>query len=288
MSIDTPPIPPAGEPRKKNKLLWGCLIALVLVLVIICGGTTLVLMPLFSDMDPLGIGLRDRIEEYLPLEYLEDLSSIPGLEDLLEEETGFDIEEVLSETISEDLTEARDIPLAGFDFIDIGTSFVYPVGWDITIQGYEVAFYHPENYAYLSLGEDITDSGTLAEDIAVEIIDSVAEEAEEGSFKLISSTAYSVSIAEDAHLSLFEWVDLDGYYTWAYDLEIVSGESNLYIFLIGYDPDEIPLYGDLLDIIASSLELMPEIETSGDPFSEGRLTPVGEPVLGLGDLGTVR
>ena len=288
MSIDTPPIPPAGEPRKKNKLLWGCLIALVLVLVIICGGTTLVLMPLFSDMDPLGIGLRDRIEEYLPLEYLEDLSSIPGLEDLLEEETGFDIEEVLSETISEDLTEARDIPLAGFDFIDIGTSFVYPVGWDIAIQGYEVAFYHPENYAYLSLGEDITDSGTLAEDIAVEIIDSVAEEAEEGSFKLISSTAYSVSIAEDAHLSLFEWVDLDGYYTWAYDLEIVSGESNLYIFLIGYDPDEIPLYGDLLDIIASSLELMPEIETSGDPFSEGRLTPVGEPVLGLGDLGTVR
>jgi len=288
MSIDTPPIPPAGEPRKKNKLLWGCLIALVLVLVIICCGTTLVLMPLFSDMDPLGIGLRDRIEEYLPLEYLEDLSSIPGLEDLLEEETGFDIEEVLSETISEDLTEARDIPLAGFDFIDIGTSFVYPVGWDIAIQGYEVAFYHPENYAYLSLGEDITDSGTLAEDIAVEIIDSVAEEAEEGSFKLISSTAYSVSIAEDAHLSLFEWVDLDGYYTWAYDLEIVSGESNLYIFLIGYDPDEIPLYGDLLDIIASSLELMPEIETSGDPFSEGRLTPVGEPVLGLGDLGTVR
>lgn len=288
MSIDTPPIPPAGEPRKKNKLLWGCLIALVLVLVIICCGTTLVLMPLFSDMDPLGIGLRDRIEEYLPLEYLEDLSSIPGLEDLLEEETGFDIEEVLSETISEDLTEARDIPLAGFDFIDIGTSFVYPVGWDIAIQGYEVAFYHPENYAYLSLGEDITDSGTLAEDIAVEIIDSVAEEAEEGSFKLISSMAYSVSIAEDAHLSLFEWVDLDGYYTWAYDLEIVSGESNLYIFLIGYDPDEIPLYGDLLDIIASSLELMPEIETSGDPFSEGRLTPVGEPVLGLGDLGTVR
>ncbi len=288
MSIDTPPIPPAGEPRKKNKLLWGCLIALVLVLVIICCGTTLVLMPLFSDMDPLGIGLRDRIEEYLPLEYLEDLSSIPGLEDLLEEETGFDIEEVLSEAISEDLTEARDIPLAGFDFIDIGTSFVYPVGWDIAIQGYEVAFYHPENYAYLSLGEDITDSGTLAEDIAVEIIDSVAEEAEEGSFKLISSMAYSVSIAEDAHLSLFEWVDLDGYYTWAYDLEIVSGESNLYIFLIGYDPDEIPLYGDLLDIIASSLELMPEIETSGDPFSEGRLTPVGEPVLGLGDLGTVR
>jgi len=104
----------------------------------------------YPGPDALIFGYGSRIEEYLPLEYLEDLSSIPGLEDLLEEETGFDIEEVLSEAISEDLTEARDIPLAGFDFIDIGTSFVYPVGWDIAIQGYEVAFYHPENYAYLS------------------------------------------------------------------------------------------------------------------------------------------
>jgi hypothetical protein len=114
------------------------------------------------------------------------------------------------------------------------------------------------------MGEDITDSGTLAEEIAIEILDSVQEEAQEGSFKLISSRPYSVSIAEDAHLTLFEWVDLDGYYIWAYDLEIVSGESNIYIFLSGEDPDEIPIYGDLLDLIASSLELMLEIEPSGD------------------------
>ena len=264
MSIDTPPIPQAGEPKKKNNLLWGCLIALGLVLVIICCGATLVLMPLFSDMDPLGTGLRDRIEEYLPLEYLEDPSSIPGFDELLDEETGLDVEEYTPEPVSEDLAETQDIPLAVFDFIDIRMSFAYPVGWDIEMDGYGVTFYQPESYTYIYMGEDLTEIGVLAEDIATDIMDSVQEDAEEGSFKLISSTPYSVSIAEDAHLAVFEWVDLDGYYTWAYDLEIVSGESNIYIFLSGEDPDEILFYGDLLDIIASSLELMPEIETSED------------------------
>ena len=264
MTIDTPPIPPTGEPKKNNRLLWGCLIALVLVLVIICCGATLVLMPLFSDMDPLGTGLRDRIEEYIPLEYLEDPSSIPGFDELMDEETGLDVEEYTPEPVSEDLTEAQDIPLAVFDFIDIGMSFAYPVGWDIEMDGYGVTFYQPDSYTYIYMGEDITEIGTLAEDITMDIMESVQEDAEEGSFKLISSTPYTVSIAEDAHLALFEWVDLDGYYTWAYDLEVVSGDSNIYIFLSGEDPEEISLYGDLLDIIASSLELMPEIEPSGD------------------------
>lgn len=268
MTIDTPPIPPAGEPKKKNNLLWGCLIALVLVLVIICCGATLVLMPLFTDMDPLGTGLRDRIEEYLPLEYLEDPSSIPGFDELLDEETGMDVEEYPPEPVFEDLngafTEAQDMPLAVFDFIDIWMSFAYPVGWDIEMDGYGVTFYQPESYTYIYMGEDIAEIGTRAEDIAKDIMDSVQVDAEEGSFKLLSSTPYSVSIAEDAHLALFEWVDLDGYYTWAYDLEIVSGESNFYIFLSGEDPEEISFYGDLLDIIASSLELIPEIEPDGD------------------------
>jgi len=264
MTIDTPTIPPAGEPKKKNNLLWGCLIALVLVLVVICCGATLVLMPLFSDMDPLGTGLRDRIEEYLPLEYLEDPSSIPGFDELMDEETGLDVEENKSGLVFEDLAETQDIPLAVFDFIDIGLSFAYPVGWDIELDGYEVTFYQPESYTYIYMGEDLTEIGTLAEDIVLDIMDSVQEDAEEGSFKLISSTSYSVSIAEDSHLALFEWVDQDGYYTWAYELEIVSGESNVYIFLSGEDPDEILFYGDLLDIIASSLELIPEIEPSGD------------------------
>jgi hypothetical protein len=114
------------------------------------------------------------------------------------------------------------------------------------------------------LGEDLTDIGTTAEKIALDILESIEEEAQEDTFKLISSDPYFVSLAEDAHLTLFEWVDQDGYYTWAYDLEIVSGESNIFIFLSGEDPDEILFYGDLLDIIASTLEEMPEIETNED------------------------
>jgi hypothetical protein len=148
--------------------------------------------------------------------------------------------------------------------MDIGTSFFYPSGWDIEMEGYAVTFYEPNSYTYIYLGEDLTDIGTTAEKIALDILESIEEEAQEDTFKLISSDPYFVSLAEDAHLTLFEWVDQDGYYTWAYDLEIVSGESNIFIFLSGEDPDEILFYGDLLDIIASTLEEMPEIETNED------------------------
>jgi hypothetical protein len=261
MSIDSPPIPEEveGEPKKKNNLLWGCLIALVLGLVIICCGLTLVLMPLFSDFDPLGTGLREQMEEYLG-----DPASIPGFEDFLDEVPGTDGDEFDTGPIFEDLYVAEDVPLAWFNFMDIGTSFFYPSGWDIEMEGYAVTFYEPNSYTYIYLGEDLTDIGTTAEKIALDILESIEEEAQEDTFKLISSDPYFVSLAEDAHLTLFEWVDQDGYYTWAYDLEIVSGESNIFIFLSGEDPDEILFYGDLLDIIASTLEEMPEIETNED------------------------
>lgn len=49
-----------------------------------------------------------------------------------------------------------------------------------------------------------------------------------------------------------EWTDLEGYFIWAYDLEIVDGESNIFFFLSGEDPGEIELYGDLLRIIVDS------------------------------------
>ena len=63
MSIDTPAIPPLEEtePKKKNKLLWGCLIGLILIMVVLCVGTALLMTPIFSDRDPLGLGLSDWI-----------------------------------------------------------------------------------------------------------------------------------------------------------------------------------------------------------------------------------
>ena len=221
-------------------------------------------MPLFSESDPLGTGLRDQIEEYLPLEYLDDPSSIPGVDDILDDEFFSEGENAISETISEDILEAEDIPLAQFHFNDIGTSFSYPMGWEVEVEGFGVTFYEPESFTYIYMGEDWIEAGTLAEEIAQEIIDSIQEEAQEETFTLLSSSAYPVSIAEDAHLNLFEWVDQEGYYTWAYDLEIASGESNFFLFISGENPEEIQLYGDLLDLIASSLEMIPEIEGSED------------------------
>lgn len=264
MSIDSPPIPPVEEPKKRSNLLLGCLIALVLILVVLCCAISLVLMPLFTDFDPLGTGLRDRIEEYLPLDYLEEPTYVPTVEVLTEEESCPEEEEFVPEPTSPGVPTAEDIPLAIFDFVDIRTSFYYPVGWDIEMEGYGVTFYEPDSYTYIYMGEDLTELGTTAEEIALDILASIEEEAQEDSFSLITSDPYYVNIADDAYLTLFEWVDQDGYYAWAYDLEIVSGESNIYIFLSGEDPDEILYYGDLLDMIASSLESAPEVETSND------------------------
>lgn len=264
MSIDTPQIPPAGEPKKKNKLLWGCLIALILVLAVICCGVTMLLMPLFSDYDPLGTGLREQIEEYLPIDTSDGPSSFQDYDDLLDDGAEAEDDFYDAGPSSEAYTDAWEVPLAWFNFMDINTSFNYPVGWDIEMEGYGVTFYEPDSYTYIYMGEDLTDLGTTAEEIALDILDSIQEEAQEDTFRLITSDPYLVSIADDAYLTLFEWVDQDGYYTWAYDLEIVSGESNIYLFLSGENPDQILFYGDLLDIIASSLETMPALEESED------------------------
>ena len=250
MSIDTPAIPPGEEPKKKNTLLWGCLIALILAFVIICCAATLFLMPLFSDYDPLGTGLREQIDDFIPSDFLEDPSSYSDFEDLLDDGIGS--------------TDDDTVPLAWFYFYDIGTAFYYPAGWDIEMDGYEVTFYDPDSFTFVYIGELLTDEGTTAEEITMDFLDSVKEDAQEGTFKLISSDIYYVDIANDAYLTLFEWIDHDGLYNWAYDLEIVSGESNIFIFLRGEDPDEILFYGDLLDIIADSMESITLIEDSED------------------------
>jgi len=255
MTIDSPPIPPAEtEMKSSNKLLWGCLITVVLALVIFCCLGSLLVLPLFSNFDPLGTNIRQRIEEYLPMDYLEDPSSIPDIGEILEYP-----DSSTSEATAQPVPAAKDSqdtsiqPLATFAINELGISFSYPSGWDIELDPYAATFYHPEDFTYLYVGEDPLDEVTTAEGIANDVIESIQIDAQEGTFELLNSGPYSVSIAEDAYLAVFEWVDQDGYYTWAYDLEIVYGDSNLFFFLSGEDPDEIPKYGDFLDTIASSL-----------------------------------
>lgn len=255
MTIDSPPIPPAGTEKKRtNKLLWGCLIAVVLALVIFCCLGSLLLLPLFSNFDPLGTNIRQRIEEYLPLDYLEDPSSIPDIEDFLDyQDSSTSIATAQPAPAAKDSQDASIQALSTFAISEMGISFSYPSGWDIELDPYAATFYHPEDFTYLYVGEDPLDEGITAEAITNDVIESIQNDAQEGTFEIINSGSYSVSLAEDAYLAVFEWVDQDGYYTWAYDLEMVYGDSNLFFFLSGEDPDEIPIYGDLLDTIASSL-----------------------------------
>ncbi|MFN2282722.1 MAG: hypothetical protein ACK2TZ_12735 [Anaerolineales bacterium] len=254
MSIDSPTIPPESETKSSNKLLWGCLIAFILALVVFCCAGSLIFLPLFSDFDPLGTNLRGRIEEYLPLEYLEDPSSIPGMQDFLDETPGSAVEGTTQPSFADkDAQSAQSLPLADFYFNDIDLAFSYPVGWDIELDVYTVTFYDPDSFTYLYMGEDTIDAGSTAEGVALDVLASVQEGAQAGTFELYSSAPYEVAIADDAYLTLFEWVDEDGYYTWAYDLEIVYEDSNLFFFFSGEDPDQIAFYGELLDIIASSL-----------------------------------
>jgi len=266
MTIDSPPIPPAETEKKStNKLLWGCLIAVVLALVIFCCLGSLLLLPLFSNFDPLGTNIRQRIEEYLPMDYLEDPSSIPDIEEFLDYQ-----DSSTSEATAQPAPTAKDSPdaviqtLSTFAINELGISFSYPSGWDIELDPYAATFYHPEDFTYLYVGEDPLDEGAAAEAIANDVIESIRTDAQEGTFEILNSGPYSVSIAEDAYLAVFEWVDQDGYYTWAYDLEIVYDDSNLYFFLSGEDPDEISKYGDLLDTIASSLIQIESTTTETD------------------------
>lgn len=265
MSIDSPAIPPESESKSNNKLLWGCLIAIILSLVVFCCAGSLLFLPLFTDFDPLGTNLRDRIEDYLPLDYLEDPSSIPGMEDFLEDTDNYVSQPTPSSSLADpDSLAAASLPLADFYFNDIDMAFSYPSGWDIELDVYTVTFYDPESFTYLYMGEDTIDAGTTAEAVTQDVLDSIQEGAQEGTFELLSSAPYEVAVADDAHLTLFEWVDQDGYYTWAYDLEIIYDEYNLFFFLSGEEPEEIAKYGELLDIIASSLYRMEAANPDGD------------------------
>jgi len=263
MGIDSSANPEtASQPKKKNCFLWGCLIVVILVVVGFCCLGSLIILPFVTDFDPLGVDLRDRIEEYIPWqEFLDDPSLIPGFEDFLEEgiDTYLDEDSFLPDEFSPESpdpsdthSDASSIPMANYFAHNFPVSFLYPSGWDIETEDYAVTFYDPNSYTYLYVGEDLVDEGTTPAIVADGVLESLMEESQEGTFRLISSETWQVPTGEDAHLNLMEWTDLDGYYTWAYDLEIVNGESNVFFFISGEEPGESALYGDLLRIIVDS------------------------------------
>jgi len=262
MSIDSPSIPAASDqPKKNNCFLWGCVSVLILVVVTCCCVGSLMMLPFISDFDPLN--LKERIGDLNLEDYLDDPSQIPGMEDFFEEDYDPFQEEATpwpepdtsgpadTDTL-ESSREAPSIPLEYYSASDFSATFLYPSGWEIETEESAVTFYDPESYTYLFVGQDLLDEGYTAAQVASEVMESIREESQEGTFQLISSEPWLAEQGEDAHLNLMDWTDQEGYYTWAYDLEIVLGEYNTFFFISGEEPEDIALYGDLLEIIGDS------------------------------------
>jgi len=260
----TPTSPTSSGENKKNSncFLKGCLIVLTLFVLVLCCLGTLVAVPFVTDFNPLGQDWQNRIMEIIPWEdFIQDPSLIPVLQDLFDE--GFDLflEEgessldFLSPGVSDPTgpaSDARAIPLATYTASDFPATFSYPAGWEIEEEAYEVIFSDPHSFTFLHVGEELVADGTTADQISSEVIESIQSEAESGTFILIETSPWSVPTGDDAYLSAYEWTDSEGYNLWAYDLETVSGESNIYIFLAGEDPELAPIYGELIKIIADS------------------------------------
>ena len=261
MSIETPSIPPTSDqPKKNNCLLWGCVSVVILVVISFCCIGSLVIVPFVTDFDP--FNLRNFVDDNFNLgDYIDDPSQFPGFDDFLNDDFDFDSDEDSyfpdeSESESADLPESysdvSSIPLEYYSASDFSATFLYPSGWEIEVEDYAVTFYDPESFTYLWVGQDVVDEGYTAAQITSDVMESIREESQEGTFQLVSSMPWMAEDGEDAHLNLMEWTDLDGYYTWAYDLEIVLGEYNNFFFISGEEPEDIALYGDLLEIIVDS------------------------------------
>lgn len=246
---------PAEPARKKGKcFLWGCLIVIVLFFVSVCCLVTLIFLPFYTDFDPLGFDLRDRIEQYIPWqELLEDPSVIPGMPDFFDDSFDDLLEELPEElTSSGPATGAHAVLLSTYVASDFQAIFDYPTGWEIETEEYGVTFYDTNSYTYLYVGEYLVDTGLDARQVAQDVADSLRDESQEGTFKVFESTPFSVPEVDDAYLMSYEFTDTEGYYQWALDLETVSGESNVYFYFSGDDPEDYLLYRELIELIAAS------------------------------------
>jgi len=248
MSIETPSIPPTSDqPKKNNCLLWGCVSVVILVVISCCCIGSLVIVPFVTDFDP--FNLRNFVDDnFNPGDYLDDDFDFDS-----DEDSYFpDESESESADLPESYNDASSIPLEYYSASDFSATFLYPSGWEIEVEDYAVTFYDPDSFTYLWVGEDVVEEGYTAAQVANDLMESIREESQEGTFQLVSSMPWPAEDGEDAHLNQMEWTDLDGYYTWAYDLEIVLGEYNTYFFISGEEPEDIALYGDLLEIIVDS------------------------------------
>ena len=241
--------------------LWGCLIIFVLIcLVFACLASVVGLT--FAGIDLLGINFEDSIENIIPWpDFLDDPSFIPDFDDFFGEgepyydegESDSEIDSYEPAPTSEYLPEVEAIPgFVLYSADDFNASFLYPEGWDIEVEEYRITFYDPDSFTYLYVGADEVDEGTTAAQVSSEVIETLELDAEEGTFVIFENDPYYLPAGYDSYLNAYEWTDDEGYYQWAYDLEIISGDSNIFFFLVGEDPEEIDSYRSMFETVADS------------------------------------
>ena len=243
------------ETKKPNYILWGCLIIIILGCLMSGCLMTLVGLPLFTDFDPLGLDIQDRIDDIniVPWDdFLEDPSTYTDMDEIFPDEDGSLDYETPEPAVIEPVPFSGTMPLVPYSAVDFIAYFSYPVDWEITEEDYRVTFSQPDSYTYLYVGEDEVDEGTTAAEVADTVLENVMEDAAEGTFELLESGTYDLAAGYDAYLNSFQFVDNEGYFYWAYDLEIVDGESNIFFYLEGEDPEEFEVYRAIFDEIAAT------------------------------------
>ncbi len=250
-----------SQSKNTNCFLWGCLIVFVLIcLVFACLASVVGLA--FAGIDLLGINFEEGIENILPWpDFLDDPSFIPDFDDFFDEgepyydegEPDSDIDSYEPEPPSEFVPEIEAIPgFVPYSANYFYASFLYPEGWDIEEEEFRITFYDPDSYTYIYVGADGVDEGTTAAQVSSEVIERLELDAEEGSFVIFENGPYNLPAGYDTYLNAYEWTDEEGYYQWAYDLEIIVGDSNIFFFLVGEEPEEFDSYRSMFEIVADS------------------------------------
>ena len=251
-----------GKSQNRNCFLWGCLIVLVLMCLVI-GCLASIVGLAFAGIDLLGIDLEESIENFIPWQdFLDDPSYIPDFSDFFfdegepyydggEPDSDFDSYEPAP--TNEYIPEVEAIPgFVPYSAEEFYASFLYPEGWDIEVEEYRITFYDPDSFTYIYVGADMVDEGTTAAQVSTEVIETLKVEAAEGTFEVFENDPYYLPAGYDTYLNAFEWTDVDGYYQWAYDLEIIREDSNIFFFLVGEEAEEFDSYRPMIETVADS------------------------------------
>jgi len=259
-TIPQSPVSSGGSSNNSNCLLKGCLILLALFLVSCCCLGALVALPFVTDFDPFGIDLRNRFDDVIPWEdFFQDSSQFfdlfdEGFDIFTDEGSSSDSTDTDPKLNDDSTAESGYFRLVPYPEIDFPVTFSYPEGWDISADEYAdgVTFFDPDSFTYLSVGRDWIEEGWTAAYVSEKLNETLEFQAQEGTFAVLENTPFIVSTGEDANFNAYEWIDLDDNYQWAYDINIIIEEYNIYFYMVGDDPAYFEMYREMIEAIGTS------------------------------------